>query len=75
MPISSGRIEPESIQRKPARDFTPLDAKKIIDARGKPSLHEANKIRTYMRTAYQMAIAAIASTDDVREFTSVFSDH
>ena len=27
------------------------------------------------RTAYQMAIEAVASTDDVRGFTSVFSAH
>ena len=63
------------IWNKPARDFTPTDAKKIIDARSERSLHEANKIRTYMRTAYQMAIEAVASTDDVREFTPLGLDH
>ena len=63
------------VWNKPARDFTPTDAKKIIDARSERSLHEANKIRTYMRTAYQMAIEAVASTDDVREFTPLGLDH
>ena len=63
------------IWNKPARDFTPLDAKTIIDARAERSPHEANKIRTYMRTAYQMAIEAVASTDDVREFTPLGLDH
>lgn len=63
------------VWNKPARDFTPLDAKKIIDARAERSLHEANKIRTYMKTAYQMAIEAIASTDDMREFTPLGLDH
>ena len=62
-------------QHKPARQFFPRDVKNIIDARSKTSLHEASKFRTYMRTAYQMAVEAVASTDDVREFTSVFSDH
>ena len=63
------------IWNKPAGDFTPLDAEKIIDARAERSLHEANKIRTYMRTAYQMAIEAVASTDDMREFTTLGLDH
>lgn len=64
-----------SLWQKPAREFSPRDAKKIIDARAKTSLHEANKIRSYMRTAYQMGIDAEATTDDVSEFVDLGLPH
>ncbi len=60
-----------SLWQKPAREFLPRDAKKIIDSRSKTSLYEADKLRSYMRTAYQMAIDAEATTDDVREFVDL----
>ena len=60
---------------KPAKDFMPVDAKAIIDARSSASVHEANKLRSYMRTAYQMAITAVATSDDVREFIDLGFDH
>lgn len=60
---------------KPAKEFTPMDAKTIIDARSTLSLHEANKLRSYMKTAYQMAIDAVATTDDVREFLNLGLDY
>ena len=69
------RLKFPKLWNKPARQFTPMDAKTIIDARSILSLHEANKLRSYMRTAYQMAIEAVATTDDVREFLNLGLDY
>ena len=57
-----------SLWNKSARAFDRKDARKIIDARKERSLYEANKLRSYMRTAFTLAITSIDSRRDAREF-------